>query len=112
MERKIVRQHDQKLLILSCLYEQDFRCYYCNDLLYEDIKNNKCPHIDHKIPVSKGGSNEKENLCLTCVFCNNSKYTKSEAEFVIYIKPYKDKICSKKELSRYHKFLSLSKEFA
>ncbi len=38
-------------------------------------------HIDHKQPVSRGGSNGPENLCLACARCNHRKCNKTEAEF-------------------------------
>lgn len=33
-------------------------------------------HIDHIVPVSRGGQNNKENLQLLCVSCNTSKGAK------------------------------------
>lgn len=63
------------------------------DAISEVIKkyNGKCAycgkeclgryHIDHKIPVSRGGGNEIENLALSCPHCNLVKYTKTDIEF-------------------------------
>lgn len=43
-------------------------------------------HLEHKIPVSRGGTNEYENLGVACSFCNMSKCDKTYEEYV------KDKI--------------------
>lgn len=61
------------------------------DFLFESQKR-KCAicqcsikdgyHVDHKTPLSKGGSNSKENLQLTCNSCNCSKGNKDEIEFM------------------------------
>lgn len=37
--------------------------------------------IDHKIPVTKGGTNENTNLVLACVHCNCQKGNKTEEEY-------------------------------
>jgi 5-methylcytosine-specific restriction endonuclease McrA len=54
--------------------EQDGRCYYCNELL-------EVTHIDHKTPLSRGGSNTIDNIALSCPHCNLTKYNKTEQEF-------------------------------
>jgi HNH endonuclease len=36
-------------------------------------------HIEHHIPLSRGGANTEENLTLTCPQCNLHKATKTEA---------------------------------
>ncbi len=49
------------------LYEkQQGKCAYCEKPLQKY-------HIDHIIPVSKGGNGFKENLCLACPPCNQRK---------------------------------------
>lgn len=38
-------------------------------------------HVDHKIALAVGGSNDAGNLCLSCPRCNTSKHTKTPQEF-------------------------------
>jgi len=50
------------------LYEnQCDLCAYCGIRLFGEY------HVDHVIPLIKGGSNWPDNLLLTCAFCNHSK---------------------------------------
>ena len=46
-------------------------CFYCNKELSEQEKT-----VDHKIPVSKGGTNVKTNLVICCRHCNSLKNDK------------------------------------
>ena len=55
-------------------------CYYCGC----EIKGKKT--IDHKIPVAKGGTNDNENLVLSCVHCNTQKNNKTEEEYREWLK--------------------------
>jgi len=60
--------------IMVLLLEQHGRCAYC------DVHLNTY-HIEHKTPVSRGGTNWPDNLCLACPTCNHRKFTKTEDEF-------------------------------
>lgn len=55
---------------------QDARCVYCGVLLSSKY------HIDHKLPVSRGGGNELENLQITCPRCNTQKHAKTHEEYL------------------------------
>lgn len=58
------------------LYEgQGGKCYWCNKPLNGEY------HVDHIIPLSKGGSDWPANICCACPFCNISKRDKMPWEF-------------------------------
>jgi 5-methylcytosine-specific restriction endonuclease McrA len=62
---------------LNALFiEQNGRCFYCGEVLVGT------PHIEHMIPISRGGSNYIENIVLSCPPCNLRKYTKTSEEFL------------------------------
>lgn len=54
--------------------DQQGRCFYCRETLTKF-------HVDHKTPISRGGSNGPENIAIACPFCNLSKGARTEAEF-------------------------------
>lgn len=55
---------------------QSGRCYWCGCKLSDDY------HLDHRVPLSRGGSNGPENLVIACVSCNLSKHAKTPGEFL------------------------------
>ncbi len=65
--------HKFDLARMLCL--QDAKCAYCRKLLTEY-------HIDHKTPVSRGGTNDIENLQMTCPKCNMQKGAMNHEEFL------------------------------
>jgi len=46
-----------------------YRCQLCG----ATAKDGVAMHIDHRIPVSRGGANDDENLWLLCEPCNLGK---------------------------------------
>lgn len=57
------------------LRAQRGRCYWCGAKLGDDY------HVDHVIPLAKGGSNGPENIVCACGPCNLSKGDKMPADF-------------------------------
>ncbi|MDT2805260.1 HNH endonuclease [Vagococcus lutrae] len=45
-----------------------YTCQYCGIFAGEMEME-----LDHIVPISKGGTNEKDNLLTACVICNNGK---------------------------------------
>jgi 5-methylcytosine-specific restriction endonuclease McrA len=56
--------------------EQGNRCFWCGEPL------GRRWHLDHYIPLSKGGSNWPENLDVACARCNLSKHDLMPGEFL------------------------------
>jgi 5-methylcytosine-specific restriction endonuclease McrA len=62
--------------INALITAQNGRCVYCRC----DIRS--AFQVDHIMPVSKGGSNDKSNLQLLCKACNLDKRDKDPAEYL------------------------------
>jgi hypothetical protein len=66
---KPIPEHVQRLV-----RERDaYRCAYCKA---EERYVYTTLHIEHIIPVAKGGTDAEDNLCLSCPWCNQSKGSK------------------------------------
>ncbi len=52
-----------------------FTCEYCQQEIKETY------HLDHKLPLSRGGTNITENLCISCPTCNLEKGNKTYDEY-------------------------------
>lgn len=55
-------------------------CYYCKDPL--DWNSRKTFHLEHMIPLSRGGSHGFDNWCISCAPCNFKKHAKTAEEFM------------------------------
>ena len=58
------------------LKNQSYKCWWCG----KSVKSKKY-HVDHIIPLSKGGSDNAANLCIACPECNMSKGSKTSQEY-------------------------------
>ncbi len=62
---------DVELLIKT----QNEKCWWCGCKLSDKY------HVDHRVALSRGGSNSANNLCITCERCNLSKGKKLPHEW-------------------------------
>ena len=85
MELKAQRQtreyqikHERARMTDSLRYDilqrDNFRCQICGSTAQDGVKL----HVDHIIPVSKGGKTERSNLRTLCDRCNSGKSDKIE----------------------------------
>lgn len=58
------------------LRRQNFSCDYCE----RGFSGNEF-EIDHKLPISRGGTNAFENLHFVCQECNHDKNSKTDEEY-------------------------------
>lgn len=67
--------------VLNALKRTDFKCFYCNSKI-----TTKNFHIDHMVPLSKGGLNQFDNLAASCSACNLMKGALDIQKFLHQIK--------------------------
>ena len=68
----------------ALLIQQNGLCNACKTPL------NGIFHLDHKVPLSRGGSNTDDNVQLLHPACNLRKYTMTHEEFLVQLKPLAD----------------------
>lgn len=62
---------------IALMYEQQHGlCCYCETQLHQSY------HIEHIVPLSRGGSNSPENIALACASCNSRKASRTLMEFL------------------------------
>lgn len=71
--------------IIQRVYEDNIKkygtltCYLClNPTPF------KKDHLEHKIPLSRGGTNDYSNLAISCEKCNYEKHNKTEEEYKLW----------------------------
>jgi 5-methylcytosine-specific restriction endonuclease McrA len=62
-------------------------CYYCGRKFSPSELT-----MDHKIPLSKGGNSDKENIVTACKECNNKKKYMLPTEWDEYMNKLKDDV--------------------
>jgi len=90
---------------------QSGKCKYCGCDIAELIKDEKPIHVDHIVSRKNGGTNQLDNLCLSCGWCNVVKNSKTLEQFMAYIQPYLDGKIKKEDLREYHIYRKLKERF-
>ncbi len=70
--------------------QQNGECFYCKKRIARGRNDAtdelSIGHLDHYIPIAKGGSNDKTNLVYACLYCNEAKRDLMPDDFVAYLK--------------------------
>jgi len=61
--------------VKAAIAAQAGRCWWCSKTLKAGY------HVDHRIPIAKGGSNDRSNIVIACAPCNRAKSAKMPWEF-------------------------------
>ena len=78
--RKLLK--DLCVVVVQRVYEDNIKkygtltCYLCEKPIKFGLD-----HLEHKTPLSRGGTNDYENLAVACRSCNCSKQDKTEKEY-------------------------------
>lgn len=82
-----MKSWDKRKRMKELVRVQKGRCYYCNRSPHEEDRT-----IDHRIPLSKGGTDTRKNLVMACEDCNSHKGSMSEREFTEYLEKKKSNV--------------------
>jgi hypothetical protein len=52
-----------------------YRCEYCQTA--QAIRGAQM-HVEHILPLARGGTSEEQNLCLACAWCNSYKWAHTQ----------------------------------
>jgi 5-methylcytosine-specific restriction endonuclease McrA len=71
-------ENDPPILVVyrRARLDQGVVCYLCGEKIPLGSR-----HVDHIIPLSRGGSHAAENLAIACARCNTSKGAKTPTEW-------------------------------
>lgn len=72
-----IERHRTTIDRKAILNRDGWRCRYCGCDLTPGFA-----HIDHVVPLSRGGTNDDSNLCSACPPCNLSKHAKTPEEWL------------------------------
>lgn len=82
--------HIRSLELKDIFYKQRKKCYYCGTTLSTKVPANL--HIEHKIPVCRGGKSTISNIVICCRDCNFLKFTRTDEEFFEFLKIYAERV--------------------
>jgi 5-methylcytosine-specific restriction endonuclease McrA len=79
--------------VRAVINKTEGKCFYCRCILPESnkeydeggkvVSESRNWHIDHFVPLSRGGNHKIENLVPSCINCNMKKLTMTGEEFLL-----------------------------
>ncbi|MBK8060519.1 MAG: HNH endonuclease [Gemmatimonadetes bacterium] len=75
--RSAARALKERLILEESPDGESIACFYCQAIIPLGMS-----HLEHKRPVSRGGTNRRANLVLSCAPCNLRKARKTHEEFL------------------------------
>jgi len=81
-KKLINAENISQIEIINLLDSNNNQCFYCKIFVKRGINL----HLDHKVPLSRGGNHCIDNLVPSCASCNLRKGTKTSEEFLSIIK--------------------------
>ncbi len=98
-------------VIMELTIEQEGKCYYCKTA-FKNATGFEHVSLDHKKPSSRGGSDAKVNLALTCQKCNSEKGQLDEKEYSEVKRLVGEGKFTMKDAPEYVRYLGLKEKFA
>jgi 5-methylcytosine-specific restriction endonuclease McrA len=80
-KKLINAENISQIEINNLLINNNNQCFYCKIFVKRGINL----HLDHKVPLSRGGNHCISNLVPSCASCNLQKGTKTSEEFLSII---------------------------
>lgn len=113
MSKQKTPEITNRSIIMQSVYlymVQDGKCYYCRGKLDPREPESHFDR-DHKIPVSRGGKTNTENICLSCFPCNREKADLTEDEYRKALVAVADGRIGRADINPYGKFVGLREKF-
>ena len=85
---KQVRRSKPKGWLHECAEAQNWRCAYCRKSMRKKERADKpwlTATIDHVLPISRGGRNQRSNLVAACKGCNQAKGAMTAEEYAAHL---------------------------
>lgn len=82
---KCVRRSKPRGILEELCEAQKWRCAYCSRSMRRKPRPDKpwlTATIDHVLPISRGGRNQRHNLAAACQGCNQAKGAMTREEFI------------------------------
>lgn len=65
--------------------KQKGKCFYCGYRMRKAKGNGNSVTLEHRTPLSRGGSHAHKNLAAACYTCNTRKRSMLESEFLLML---------------------------